>query len=89
MARDEIYDAMKTRSKEKFNRDRTSFMAEAITQDDGGWTVHTEFHWSRIVAGKKLDFWPSRKKFQYAGKVHRGDVYAFIKSKTQSKKGSS
>lgn len=82
MARDDIYDAMKLRSKEKFDRDRTSFMAEAILTDDGGWEKHTDFHWSRIVAGSKLDYWPSRKKFQYKGKVKRGDVYAFIKSKT-------
>lgn len=81
MSRDEIYDAMKQHSKEKFDGDRKRFMAEAVSQDDGQWTKHTEFHWSRIVAGHKLDYWPSRKKFQYRGKVRRGDVYQFIRGK--------
>jgi len=34
-----------------------------------------------MVAGHKLDYWPSRKKFQYRGKVRRGDIYQFIKGK--------
>lgn len=86
MARDEIWDALKAHSKEKFNRDRTSFMAEAIANDDGGWTKHTEFHWSRLVNGLKLDFWPSRNKFQYRGKVKRGDVHKFIVNTTRKEK---
>lgn len=81
MARDEIWDAMKQHSKEKFDGDRKRFMAEAIETDDGQWTKHTEFHWSRMVDGHKLDFWPSRKKWQYRGKIRRGNVYEFIKRK--------
>lgn len=81
MSRDEIWDAMKEHSKQKFNTDRRTFMAQAKATDDGGWTKHTEFHWSRMVGGHKLDFWPSRKKWQYRGKIHRGDVYQFISRK--------
>lgn len=81
MSRDEIYDAMKEHSKQKFDNDRRLFMAQAVENDDGGWTKHTEFHWSRMVAGFKLDYWPSRKKFQYRGKVRRGDVNHFIRCK--------
>ena len=51
----------------------------AKTDDDGGWVKHTEYHWARIVAGKRLDYWPSRSKFMYDGKVQRGDVMKFIK----------
>lgn len=76
--RDPIYDAMKDHAKSKFNADRERFLSEAHAKDDGGWTVHTDFHWSRMVAGRRLDYWPSRKKFQYRGKVRRGDVMAFI-----------
>lgn len=79
--RDPVYDVMKEHSKQKFNSDRERFMAEAKAHDDGGWTKHTEFHWSRVVNGHKLDFWPSRRKWQYQGKVRRGDVYAFMKRK--------
>ena len=80
--KDEIYDVMNEYSQQKFDNDRRKFMAQAVEKDDGGWTKHTQYHWSRIVAGHKLDYWPSRKKFQYRDKVHRGDVYQFIKSKT-------
>lgn len=46
-----------------------------------GWTIHTEHHWSRALNGKRLDYWPSRNKFQYAGKVMTGDVLGFIKKR--------
>ena len=79
--RDPIWDALKANSKEKFDADRKRFFADAVAADDGGWTKHTEFHWSRIVAGKRLDYWPSRKKFQFDGRVMRGDVGKFIRQK--------
>lgn len=79
--RDPIWDAIKANAKEKFNADRAQFLSAAQETDDGGWTKHTEYHWSRRVAGHRLDYWPSRKKFQYEGRVRRGDVQAFIESK--------
>ncbi len=82
MSRDEIWDMIKDDRKEKFDSDRARFLAEAKAADDGGWTKHTEFHWSRMVAGHKLDYWPSRKKFQYRGKVRRGDIYRFMATKS-------
>ncbi len=83
MPRDEIYDIMKAHSKEKFDADRKAAMASAMDpkNNDGGWHMHNEFHWSRMVAGKRLDYWPSRRKFQYGGKVRRGDVLKFIAQK--------
>lgn len=76
--RDPVWDAMKAHSKAKFDADRARFLEQATAQDDGQWTQHTQWHWSRIVGGQRLDYWPSRKKFQYAGVVRRGDVIAFI-----------
>lgn len=84
--RDPIWDALKTHKKEKFKQDRTAFMAQAMLDDDGGWTKHTDFHWSRYIGTDKLDYWPSRKKFQFRGKVKRGDVYKFIMNKTRGNK---
>jgi len=81
MSRDEIWDIIKEDRKQKFDGDRARFLAEAKAADDGAWTKHTEFHWSRMISGHKLDFWPSRKKFQYRGKVRRGDVYRFMEGK--------
>ena len=46
--------------------------------DPTGWTIHTEHHWSRTLNGKRLDYWPSRNKFQWQGKVMTGDVLTFI-----------
>lgn len=80
--RDEIWDTLKELSREKFNADRKRFLQEAHAESDGGWTIHSDYHWSRMVAGKRLDYWPSRKKYCYAGgKVRRGDVMKFIASK--------
>lgn len=79
--RDPIWDFMKQRSKDKFDKDRNHFLSEAHLSDDGGWTKHTEYHWSRYIGDKRLDYWPSRKKFQYDGQVIRGDVYKFISKK--------
>ena len=79
MKRDEYWDDMKAISKEKFDHDRAMFMEHAKAQDDGGWTKHTPHHWSRNLAGHKLNYWPSRNKFQYRGKVRRGDVFALIR----------
>lgn len=81
MPRDSFWDDLKAYKKDKFNADRKAFMDKAVTNDDGGWTKHTEYHWSRMVNGKRLDYWPSRSKFQYEGKVQRGDVLNFIKLK--------
>lgn len=49
--------------------------------DASGWEIHTEYHWSRTLNGRRLDYWPSRNKFQYNGKVMTGDVAGFIKNR--------
>lgn len=71
--------------KDKFDADRNRFLADAKASDDGGWVKHTEYHWSRTVAGNRLDYWPSRKKYQYLGKVRRGDVQKLIKEAQHGK----
>ena len=78
MTRDPIWDALKEHSTEKFNSDRQRFIQEAEAKDDGLWTKHSKYHWSRYVRGHNLQFWPSRRKFSYRGKVKRGDVWKFI-----------
>jgi hypothetical protein len=80
--RDPIWDALKDRAKNKFDADRTMFLNQAVAKDDGGWTKHTQWHWSRMVNGERLDYWPSRKKYQWRGKIQRGDVTRIIKSTT-------
>jgi hypothetical protein len=82
--RDPIWDALKSNAKEKFDADRASFLANAIRVDDGEWVKHTPHHWSRMVTGERLDYWPSRKKYQWRGKVQRGDVMKVIASVMQN-----
>jgi hypothetical protein len=67
----DLYNALKEQKKEK----RQKNLKKA---DPTGWNKHSEYHWSRIVNGKKLDYWPSTNKFQYAGKVMSGNVKEFI-----------
>ena len=49
--------------------------------DPVGWVKHTDYHWSRVLNDNRLDYWPSRNKFQYQGKVYCGDVVGFIKNR--------
>lgn len=79
MTRDPVWDALKAHSKEKFDTDRKRFLEQAVENDDGEWTKHTDYHWSRMLNGHRLDYWPSRKKFQFKGKVRRGDVHKLIR----------
>ena len=46
-----------------------------------GWKEHTQYHWSRTLNGQRLDYWPSRNKFQYMGKIMCGDVEGFIRNR--------
>lgn len=75
----EIFDAMKEHNVQRKARNlKQHSEAETIA-----WVKHTEFHWSITVAGKRLDFWPSRNKFQWNGKVMVGDVYGFIRNRNK------
>ena len=46
-----------------------------------GWNIHTKYHWSRTLNGKRLDYWPSKNKWQYEGWVTSGDVDSFIRKR--------
>lgn len=71
----EIFNAMRERDKERRHRNLGA-------ADPSGWTVHTNVHWSRELAGHRLDYWPSRNKFRWKGKTHCGDVDGFIRNRT-------
>lgn len=74
-----IWQDLKACKKAKFDADRARFLADAQAADDGGWTKHTQWHWSRVVNGERLDYWPSRKKYMFRGKVKRGNVMQIVK----------
>lgn len=60
----------------QFNKERgRNNLAKA---DPAGWNQHTDWHWSRELLGSKLDYWPSKNKFMWRGKVMTGNVLEFI-----------
>ncbi len=63
----------------QLNKDRKKRNLEGASKE--GWNLHTEWHWSRTLNGKRLDYWPSKNKFQYNGKVMCGDVDGFIRKR--------
>ena len=65
------------RARREYDKERRS--RNLKNADSAGWTIHTEYHWSRELNGKRLDYWPSRNKFMYAGRVMCGDVNGFIR----------
>lgn len=69
----------------KLNRkiDKQSRQQNLEEADPNGWKIHTFWHWSKILNGHKLDYWPSKKKYMYRGKVKTGDVLEFIKRNTK------
>lgn len=75
----EVFDAVKEHHKERKARNLKAALEKVYSL--GGWEIHTEWHWSRSLNGKRLDFWPSRNKFQYEGKVMCGDVVGFIRNR--------
>lgn len=68
----EIFNAMREDNK----RRREENLAKANPE---GWTQHTEYHWSRTLNGKRLDYYPSKNKFVYNGTTSVGNVENFIK----------
>jgi hypothetical protein len=70
----EIFNAMREADKERRQRNLAS-------ADQTGWTVHSAVHWSRDLAGHRLDYWPSRNKFRWLGFTYCGDVNGFIRNR--------
>ena len=70
----EVFDDMRQHDRERKARN----LAKA---DPSGWTVHTDYHWSRDLNGKRLDYWPSKNKFQYDGRIMCGDINGFIRKR--------
>ena len=71
MDKDPLRGALKRHSSHK----KEIAMQHAYEFDDGLWTKHTQWHWSRLVNGQRLDYWPSKRKYRLGeGPVIVGDV---------------
>ena len=74
----EVFDSMKELSKERREDNMANFQSWI---NHTGWKQHTHYHFSYTLKGKRLDYWPSKNKFQYEGKIMCGDVRAFIRKR--------
>lgn len=50
-------------------QERQQRLEIANAADLPGWTKHTQYHWSRMVAGQQLNWWPSTTRWSW-GKKH-------------------
>ena len=53
-------------------------------QGGEGWRKFSNTHWRYTLNGKPLDFWPGPAKWQYEGRISRGDVREFIKRREKN-----
>jgi hypothetical protein len=47
---------------------REERLRHARASDLPGWTQHTQWHWSRLLGGQKLNWWPSTGKWSWGMK---------------------
>ena len=52
--------------------------APALAADNTDWVKHSRSHWTRMLDGDDLHYWPSTMRFRYRGVTQQGDVEAFI-----------
>lgn len=45
------------------------------------WKKLTPWHWRIRLQGDPLDYWPTKAKWQWRGKMYVGDVEGFIKNR--------
>ncbi len=61
----EVFSVMKQNAKEH----RAKMLERANTN---GWDKHTEYHFSRIFNGERIEWWPSGGKAKFKGKMIYG-----------------
>jgi hypothetical protein len=65
-------------------------LENAFAGGTDGWTLHSSVHWSRVLLGDRLDFWPSTKKFRWRNRTRIGDhqeVENFIRNREREAEG--
>lgn len=72
----EVFDFIKAERQQKRDERRMSFEKVYAAM---GWTRHHETHYSRIVNGRRLDYWPGPKKWRYNNKTMFGDVKQWLR----------
>lgn len=47
------------------------------------WTEHEPWHWTAMLNGERIDYWPTKKKWRYEGEIQTGDIVKFVKTQTK------
>jgi hypothetical protein len=65
------------RDLDAYNKERKQVRLEdaKAASDLADWHKHTEYHWSRTVAGKQLNWWPSTGKWSWGLKGRRPAMF--------------
>lgn len=77
----EMYKALRQNEQASRELQRVENLRNHTSTD---WIQHTPYHWGRWVDGKKLDFWPSRDKWMYDGKVRVGGLADWLKERGEA-----
>ena len=57
--------------------------------DTSGFVHHSLHHHSKMVAGDRLDWWPSTRRWTYRGELHFGDqtaLHGFIRNRRKERR---
>lgn len=44
------------------------------------WEFHEPWHWSAMLDGARIDYWPTKRKWNHWGEIKTGDVVAYIRA---------
>lgn len=55
--------------REETRKHRRAMLKKANTE---GWTQHTEWHFSRVINGERVEWWPSGGKAKIKGRIIYG-----------------
>lgn len=61
------------------SRSRARRARDLDTADPTGWRHPSPYHWQRDLHGDLLDYWPSKRKWRWRGRIQTGDVQKFIR----------
>jgi hypothetical protein len=61
----DVFNSIKAATKEH----RAKMLEKANTE---GWTRHTDYHFSHLFAGERMEWWPSGGKAKYKGRMIYG-----------------
>ena len=57
---------------------RQKNLDDALAKSRHLWVRHTEWHWSILLLGNRVDYWPSRNKWRWRGKTRFGDCERWL-----------